>query len=180
MKQRSLWPSVPAQLRWRARRRCTPSKAPDTLRCGTAGTASRQSCSTRSPPARSRSVWMPRARTDLGSDGNPAGPAFVAGEGSPHALIIVPLSSHAAHGARKALRWSAVIGFSEFFVPSLFCFARVKRPREGEDSSVRMAAEPDKVAAELRRTGVVGSVHEKNVRQGRGERRSLGRRRGVS
>jgi hypothetical protein len=83
-------------------------------------------------------------------------------------------------GRRKALRWSAVIGFSEFFVPSLFCFARVKRPREGEDSSVRMAAEPDKVAAELRRTGVVGSVHEKNVRQGRGERRSLGRRRGVS
>jgi hypothetical protein len=32
---------------------------------------------------------------DLGSDGNPAGPAFVAGEGSPHALMIVPLGAHA-------------------------------------------------------------------------------------
>jgi len=32
---------------------------------------------------------------DLGSDGNPAGPAFVVGEGSPHALIIVPLREHA-------------------------------------------------------------------------------------
>jgi hypothetical protein len=30
-------------------------------------------------------------RTNLGPDGNPAGPAFVAGEGTPHALIIVPL-----------------------------------------------------------------------------------------
>jgi len=28
---------------------------------------------------------------DVGSDGNLAGPTFVAGEGSPHALIIVPL-----------------------------------------------------------------------------------------
>ena len=28
---------------------------------------------------------------DLGSDGNPGGPVFVAGEGTPHALIIVPL-----------------------------------------------------------------------------------------
>jgi len=34
---------------------------------------------------------------DLGSDGNLAGPAFVAGEGSPHALIIVPLGPHAGH-----------------------------------------------------------------------------------
>ena len=31
---------------------------------------------------------------DVGSDGNLAGPAFVAGEGSPHALIIVPLGPH--------------------------------------------------------------------------------------
>ena len=34
---------------------------------------------------------------DLGSDGNIAGPAFVAGEGTPHALIIVPLGGHAGH-----------------------------------------------------------------------------------
>ena len=33
---------------------------------------------------------------DLGSDGNQAGPAFVAGEGSPHALMIVPVGKHAA------------------------------------------------------------------------------------
>ena len=33
---------------------------------------------------------------DVGSDGNLAGPAFVAGEGSPHALIIVPIGTHAA------------------------------------------------------------------------------------
>ncbi len=35
----------------------------------------------------------------LGPDGNPAGPVFVAGEGTPHALIIVPLGIHsgAAH-----------------------------------------------------------------------------------
>src|SRR6516165_410535 len=32
---------------------------------------------------------------ELGSDGNPAGPAFVAAEGSPHALIIVLLGAHA-------------------------------------------------------------------------------------
>ena len=32
---------------------------------------------------------------DLGSDGHPAGPAFIVGEGSPHALIIVPLREHA-------------------------------------------------------------------------------------
>ena len=31
---------------------------------------------------------------DLGSDGNPAGPAFVAAEGTPHALIIVPIGAH--------------------------------------------------------------------------------------
>ena len=34
---------------------------------------------------------------DLGSDGNPAGPAFVVGEGGPHALVIVPLGPHADH-----------------------------------------------------------------------------------
>jgi hypothetical protein len=33
----------------------------------------------------------------LGPDGNPVGPAFVASEGSPHALIIVPVGEH--HGA---------------------------------------------------------------------------------
>jgi len=33
---------------------------------------------------------------DLGSDGGLSGPAFVAGEGSPHALIIVPLGAQAA------------------------------------------------------------------------------------
>lgn len=32
--------------------------------------------------------------TVLGPDGNPEGPAFVAGEGSPNALIIVPLEDH--------------------------------------------------------------------------------------
>jgi len=36
---------------------------------------------------------------DLGSDGNQAGPAFVAGEGSPHALIIVPLGTHTGHAS---------------------------------------------------------------------------------
>jgi len=35
---------------------------------------------------------------DLGSDGDSAGPAFVAGEGSPHALIIVPVGTHADQG----------------------------------------------------------------------------------
>lgn len=30
----------------------------------------------------------------LGPDGNPAGPVFVAGEGTPHALIIVPVGVH--------------------------------------------------------------------------------------
>jgi len=32
--------------------------------------------------------------SDVGSDGNPGGPAFVAGEGTPHALIIVPIGKH--------------------------------------------------------------------------------------
>ena len=31
---------------------------------------------------------------ELGSDGNPVGPAFVAAEGTPHALIIVPVGAH--------------------------------------------------------------------------------------
>jgi hypothetical protein len=30
----------------------------------------------------------------LGPDGNPDGPAFIAGEGTPHALIIVPVAPH--------------------------------------------------------------------------------------
>ena len=34
----------------------------------------------------------------LGPDGNPLGPAFVAGEGSPHALIIVPVGTHERAG----------------------------------------------------------------------------------
>jgi len=36
---------------------------------------------------------------DLGSDGNFSGPAFVVGEGTPHALIIVPIGGHANHGS---------------------------------------------------------------------------------
>jgi hypothetical protein len=35
---------------------------------------------------------------DLGSDGSLAGPAFVAGEGTPHALIIVPVGGHTEQG----------------------------------------------------------------------------------
>jgi hypothetical protein len=35
---------------------------------------------------------------DLGPDGNPRGPAFVAGQGTPHALIIVPLAAQAGTG----------------------------------------------------------------------------------
>jgi hypothetical protein len=31
---------------------------------------------------------------ELGTDGNPIGPAFVAGEGTPYALIIVPVGAH--------------------------------------------------------------------------------------
>ena len=31
---------------------------------------------------------------DVGPDGNPKGPAFVAGEGSPYSLVIVPVSLH--------------------------------------------------------------------------------------
>ena len=40
---------------------------------------------------------------DLGSDGNPHGPAFVAGEGTPHALIIVPVAAaaHSNHGSNE-------------------------------------------------------------------------------
>ena len=34
---------------------------------------------------------------DLGSDGNPAGPVFVGAEGTPHALIIVPLAAPTSH-----------------------------------------------------------------------------------
>jgi hypothetical protein len=34
----------------------------------------------------------------LGPDGNPVGPAFVAGEGSPQALIIVPVGGHQGGG----------------------------------------------------------------------------------
>jgi len=34
-------------------------------------------------------------KTNLGPDGNPRGPVFVAGEGTPHALIIVPIGAHA-------------------------------------------------------------------------------------
>jgi hypothetical protein len=43
---------------------------------------------------------------DLGSDGNPGGPVFVAGEGTPHALLIVPLGPHTgpdhASGGKRA------------------------------------------------------------------------------
>ena len=43
---------------------------------------------------------------DLGSDGNPRGPAFVAGEGTPHALIIVPVARHsgADHASAETRR----------------------------------------------------------------------------
>ena len=37
-------------------------------------------------------------RTDLGPDGNPNAAAFVAGEGTPHALIIVPVALHTRLG----------------------------------------------------------------------------------
>ncbi len=33
-------------------------------------------------------------KANLGPDGNPAGPVFVAGEGSPYALVIVPVGGH--------------------------------------------------------------------------------------
>ena len=39
---------------------------------------------------------------DLGSDGNPGGPAFVASEGTPHALIIVPVGAHTGPGHTSA------------------------------------------------------------------------------
>jgi len=38
----------------------------------------------------------------LGPDGNPLGPVFVAGEGSPHALIIVPVGEHQSAGHSTA------------------------------------------------------------------------------
>jgi hypothetical protein len=34
---------------------------------------------------------------ELGPDGNPVGPAFVAGEGTPHALIIIPIGAGPGH-----------------------------------------------------------------------------------
>jgi len=37
--------------------------------------------------------------SDLGPDGNPKGPTFVAGEGSPYALIIVPTGAHTSEKA---------------------------------------------------------------------------------
>ena len=39
--------------------------------------------------------------SDIGSDGNFDGPAFIAGEGTPHALIIVPLGPHAGHAPEE-------------------------------------------------------------------------------
>lgn len=43
---------------------------------------------------------------DLGSDGNPHGPAFVAGEGTPHALVIVPVAGQSGsdHGHADTTR----------------------------------------------------------------------------
>jgi hypothetical protein len=38
----------------------------------------------------------------IGPDGNPVGPAFVASEGSPHALIIVPIGAHQNAGHSSA------------------------------------------------------------------------------
>ena len=43
---------------------------------------------------------------DLGSDGNPHGLAFVAGEGAPHALIIVPVAA-GAHSNQSASDYSS-------------------------------------------------------------------------
>jgi len=43
----------------------------------------------------------------LGPDGNPVGPAFVGGEGSPHALIIVPIGAHPHAGHASAEKSSA-------------------------------------------------------------------------
>jgi hypothetical protein len=42
---------------------------------------------------------------DLGSDGSPRGPAFVAGEGTPHALIIVPVGGHAKEKCPLLASW---------------------------------------------------------------------------
>jgi hypothetical protein len=36
---------------------------------------------------------------DIGSDGNPSSPVSIVGEGTPHALIIVPVGAHS--GASK-------------------------------------------------------------------------------
>jgi hypothetical protein len=38
---------------------------------------------------------------DIGSDGSHGGPAFIVGEGAPHALIIVPLGTHPSPGHSK-------------------------------------------------------------------------------
>jgi hypothetical protein len=35
-----------------------------------------------------------KTNADIGSDSNQGGPAFVAGEGGPYALIIVPVGTH--------------------------------------------------------------------------------------
>jgi len=43
----------------------------------------------------------------LGPDGNPAGPVFVAGEGTPHALIIVPVGVHGGDAHPTAVNPSA-------------------------------------------------------------------------
>lgn len=41
---------------------------------------------------------------DVGADGNPKGPAFVAGEGSPYSLIIVPIHVHSGQDHASADR----------------------------------------------------------------------------
>ena len=48
-------------------------------------------------------------RTDLGADGNPNAAAFVAGEGTPHALIIVPVALHTGPGHRLATQRSKML-----------------------------------------------------------------------
>ena len=47
---------------------------------------------------------------DLGSDGNLAAPVFVAGEGTPQALIIVPLGAHDSAVMAPSIRAPAVHG----------------------------------------------------------------------
>ena len=44
---------------------------------------------------------------ELGPDGNPSGPAFVAAEGTPHALIIVPLGAPTGPGSGAARNHSS-------------------------------------------------------------------------